>query len=141
MIDIVGYIVLGLIAGGLAATLGIGGGVVYVPAFVSLFAFSQHTAQGTSLAIIVPTTIVAAVAHARAKRVMWPLMAIVAASGVVGAVAGARTALIMDEELLRRIFAVVLVVIAVRMGLRSVSLYRSSRTVDGSGHDTGAHEL
>jgi uncharacterized membrane protein YfcA len=131
VIDIIGYVLLGLVAGGLAATLGIGGGVVYVPALVSLFAFSQHTAQGTSLAIIVPTTIVATIAHARARRVLWPLMAIVAAAGVVGAVAGARTALIMDETLLRRIFAVVLVIIAVRMAVRAVSLFRASRAVDG----------
>lgn len=131
MIDIVGYVVLGLVAGGLAATLGIGGGVVYVPAFVSLFAFSQHTAQGTSLAIIVPTTIVATIAHARARRVLWRLMVIVASAGVVGAVAGARTALVMDEAVLRRIFAVVLVIIAVRMALRAVTLFKASRAVDG----------
>jgi uncharacterized membrane protein YfcA len=58
-------------------------------------------------------------------------MAIVAAAGVVGAVAGARTALIMDETLLRRIFAVVLVIIAVRMAVRAVSLFRASRAIDG----------
>jgi uncharacterized protein len=120
-----------VLAGGLAATLGIGGGIVFVPVFVSVFAFSQLTAQGTSLAIIVPTTIVATVAHARAGRVLWRLMVIVAASGVVGAVAGARTALVMNEDVLRRIFAVVLAIIAVRMALRSLSLYRESRAIDG----------
>ncbi len=138
MIDIIGYIVLGVVAGGLASTLGIGGGVVFVPALVSVFAFSQHAAQGTSLAIIVPTMVVAAVAHARAKRVIWPMMAMLAASGVFGAIAGARTALLMDEAMLRRIFAVVLIAIAVRMAFRSVSLFRISRSVDGGGHNAGS---
>jgi hypothetical protein len=131
VIEIIGYLLLGVFAGGLAATLGIGGGIVFVPVFVSVFAFSQLTAQGTSLAIIVPTTIVATVAHARAGRVLWRLMVIVAASGVVGAVAGARTALVMNEDVLRRIFAVVLAIIAVRMALRSLGLYRESRAIDG----------
>ncbi len=140
MIDIIGYIIVGFIAGGLAATLGIGGGVVFVPAFVSLFAFTQHAAQGTSLAIIVPTTLIAAIVHARARRVMWRLMVFVASAGIVGAVVGAKTALVLDEAVLRRIFAVVLVLIAVRMGLRSVSLYRESRALDGGRDDPGAQE-
>ncbi len=132
MIDVVGYIVLGAVAGSMAAMLGIGGGVVYVPVLVSVFAFSQHAAQGTSLAIIVPTTLLAGYAHAREGRVLWRLMIIVATAGVVGAVLGAKTALVLDEEVLRRIFAVVLVFIAARMGLRSVRLYRTSRTLDRS---------
>lgn len=140
MIEIIGYVLVGLIAGGLASTLGIGGGVVYVPAFVSLFAFSQHTAQGTSLAIIVPTTVIAAIAHARARRVMWRLMIIVATAGIVGAVAGAKTALVLDEAVLRRIFAVVLVILAVRMGMRSYTLFKASRSVDGGRDDAGSHE-
>lgn len=140
MIDIIGYIIVGFIAGGLAATLGIGGGVVFVPAFVSLFAFTQHAAQGTSLAIIVPTTLIAAIVHARARRVMWRLMVFVASAGIVGAVVGAKTALVLDEAVLRRIFAVVLVLIAVRMGLRSLSLYRESRALDGGRDDPSAQE-
>jgi len=131
VIDIIGYVLVGFVAGGLASTLGIGGGVVYVPALVSLFAFSQHTAQGTSLAIIVPTMIVATIAHARAGRVIWPLMALIAAGGVLGAVAGARTALVLDEKLLKRIFAVVLFAIAMSMAWRCIRLLRGSRTPDG----------
>lgn len=129
MIEVLGYLLLGLVAGSLAATLGIGGGVIYVPALVTFFAFSQHTAQGTSLAIIVPTTIVAAVGHTKARRIVPRLALTLGAAGVIGAIAGARVALVADEAVLRRVFAVVLIVITVRMALRTRQLYQS-RTVD-----------
>jgi uncharacterized membrane protein YfcA len=136
--EVVGLIILGLVAGSLASTLGLGGGVVFVPVLVSVFAFSQHEAQGTSLAIIVPTALVAAMAHARAGRVVWRLVAIVGTVGVAGAIGGARVALILDEEVLRRLFSVILIVVAVRMGLRARSLLAlrgvgdDSHSVDGS---------
>jgi uncharacterized membrane protein YfcA len=123
--EVVGLILLGLVAGGLAATLGIGGGIVFVPVLVSVFAFTQHEAQGTSLAIIVPTTAVATYAHARAGRIDWKLVAILGLAGAVGAVAGATTALEIDEDTLRRLFALLLVIVATRMALRARSLYRS----------------
>lgn len=130
--EVIGYIILGLIAGGLAATLGIGGGIVIVPVLVSVFALSQHDAQGTSLAIIVPTTAVAAYAHARAGRIDWRLVATLSAGGVVGAVAGARTALVLEEDVLRRLFAVLLIVVAARMAFRARSLYAEDPDADAT---------
>ena len=136
--EVVGLIILGLVAGSLASTLGLGGGVVFVPVLVSVFAFTQHEAQGTSLAIIVPTAIVASVAHARAGRVVWRLVAIVGIVGVGGAIGGARLALVLDESVLRRLFSVILIVVAVRMALRARSLLTvlraaaDSHSVDGS---------
>jgi len=132
-LEIVGLVALGLFAGTLAATLGVGGGIIFVPVLVSVFGFAQLDAQGTSLAIIVPTAIVGMVTHAKAGRVDWPVVAVVATGGVFAAFAGAMSAQRMDEELLRRIFAFVLLVLAVRMGLRTYRLWRESQesaTVD-----------
>lgn len=129
--EVFGFVLLGLVAGALAATLGIGGGVVFVPVLVSVFLFTQHEAQGTSLAIIVPTVLVAAIAHARAGRVLWRLTAWVGIAGIVGAVGGARLALRLDDAILRRFFAVVLIFIAIRMALRARSLFGASRPIDG----------
>jgi uncharacterized membrane protein YfcA len=132
-LEIIGLVALGLFAGTLAATLGVGGGIIFVPVLVSVFGFTQLNAQGTSLAIIVPTAIVGMVTHARAGRVDWPVVRVVAAAGVFAAFAGAMSAQRMDEELLRRIFAFVLVILAVRMSLRTYRLWRESResaTVD-----------
>ena len=131
MLEIVGLIALGLFAGFLAATLGIGGGIIFVPAFVSFFAFSQLDAQGTSLAIIVPTALIATIGHARAGRVVWKVAAITGLAGVGGAVLGSLLAFELDEQALRRLFAVVLVVLAVRMMIRAVRLRQEASAVDG----------
>ena len=132
--EIIGLIALGVFAGTLAATLGVGGGIIFVPVLVSVFGFTQLDAQGTSLAIIVPTAIVGTVAHARAGRVNWPVVAVVGAGGVFAAFGGAMLARSMDENLLRRIFAVVLVILAIRMGLRTYRLWQKSQ--DSSPVDT-----
>ncbi len=127
--ETIGFILLGLLGGALAATLGIGGGVIFVPAFVALFALDQQTAQGTSLAIIVVTTVIATIGHARERRIIVALAVPLAAAGVLGAIAGARVALSVDEETLQRVFAVMLIVVAARMGLRTITLFRK-RSVD-----------
>ena len=115
MIELLGFVALGLGTGILASTLGIGGGIIFVPSLVVFFGFEQHVAQGTSLAVILPTAIVGAYLHARRGRVDWRVAALVAAGGVVGGLAGAAAALALDPDLLRRLFAALLVVIAVRM--------------------------
>jgi len=130
MLEILALLLLGLVAGGFAATLGIGGGVIFVPFLVFAFGFAQLEAQGTSLAIIVPTAIVGAIGHARAGRINRKVFAVVAAAGVVGAAGGALLAQSADGDTLRRIFAIVLALLAVRMGMRTFSLWRVSRTVD-----------
>jgi uncharacterized membrane protein YfcA len=132
MLEIVGLIVLGVFAGTLAATLGVGGGIIFVPALVALFSFDQLQAQGTSLAIIVMTAIVGTVTHARAGRVDWKVVAVVGSSGIIAAFGAATLAQTMNEELLRRVFAIVLAFLAVRMGLRTYRLWKDSTPVDGS---------
>jgi len=130
MLEVLGLVLLGLGAGTLAASLGVGGGIIFVPVFVSLFGFSQLDAQGTSLAIVVPTAIVGVIGHARAGRIEWRAAGIIGAVGTVGAVGGALLAQTTNEDLLRTMFAIVLAVFAVRMGLRTVTLWRASRITD-----------
>ena len=112
-------VVIGLVAGGVAATLGVGGGIIFVPALAIVAGFGQHVAEGTSLAVILPTTAIAAWTHARARRIDWPIALRVGVFGVVGGVIGAWLALTLDETLLRRLFAGLLVVVAVRMLART----------------------
>ncbi len=115
---IVALAAIGLVAGLLAALLGVGGGVVYVPALALLFSAPQHLAQGTSLVTIVPTAVVASVAHARAGRVDWGLAGAIAAGGLVSGTLSGLLALATAPELLRRLFAVFLVIVAIRMLFR-----------------------
>lgn len=112
---VIAFIAIGLLAGGLAATLGVGGGIVYVPALVAFFSFAQHEAQGTSLVVIVPTTVVAAYIHARAKRVDWPTALLLGLGGLFGGFLGAASALQIDAPVLKRMFAVFLVLMSLRM--------------------------
>lgn len=115
MLEIAGLIILGLIAGIIAAALGLGGGIIFVPALVVIFGFDQHIAQGTSLAVIFPTAIMATLAHARMGNVRWELAIPIGLTGIVGAVLGARIALQLDADLLRRLFGIFLLVLAARM--------------------------
>ena len=115
MLEIVGLVALGLIAGIVAAALGLGGGIVFVPVLVVIFGFDQHIAQGTSLAVIFPTAIMATLAHSRMGNVRWHLAIPVGLAGIVGAILGARVALQLDADLLRRLFGIFLIVLAARM--------------------------
>ena len=119
MLEIAGLIILGLVAGTIAAALGVGGGVIYVPALVVFFAFEQHTAQGTSLAIILPTAVVATAAHTRLGNVRWRLAVPIALAGIAAAVLGSRIALSLDADMLRRLFGAFLLVVAARMAWRA----------------------
>ena len=115
MIEVVGFAVLGLATGLVASTLGIGGGIIFVPSLVVFFGFSQHIAQGTSLAVIVPTAIVGTALHSRKGRVEWRVALLIAIGGVAGGLLGAWVAQSLDPDLLRRLFAGLLVAIAFRM--------------------------
>ena len=111
----ISLVAVGLLAGVLSATLGVGGGVVFVPALVTLLGFEQQVAQGTSLAVILPTVVVGTAVHARARRVVWAVAITAGAGGVVGGLMGAEVALGLSEAVLQRLFAVFLLIMAVRM--------------------------
>ena len=117
---ILGLVVLGLAAGAFAASLGVGGGVIFVPALVVFFSFVQQDAQGTSLAVILPTTIVGTIVHHRHGRVVWEKAIPIGMGGIVGAVLGSRIALALDPAVLRRLFATLLMVLVIRLLVRSV---------------------
>lgn len=112
---IIGLILIGLVAGSLAVNLGVGGGVVYVPSLVTIFALTQHEAQGTSLAVILPTATLAAIVHGRAKRVDWRVASMLGLGAIAGGIAGARLALSLEAPVLRKLFAAFLVLMAIRM--------------------------
>lgn len=135
--EIIGLVALGLFAGSLAATLGVGGGIIYVPVLVSVFGYTQFEAQGTSLAVILATSIVGTFLHARAGRVVWKVAFVTGGVGILFALVGARIALSMDEEVLRKVFAAVMAVLAIRMAHKAWKLRQESLAVDGSGDPTG----
>jgi uncharacterized membrane protein YfcA len=116
-LDLLALGAIGLAAGSAAGLLGVGGGIVMVPAMVLLLGFDQHVAQGTSLVVIIPAALAGSVTHYRNGRVSLRDAALLAGGGVLGAALGSTLALSVDDALLRRMFAVFLLVVAVRMVL------------------------
>jgi uncharacterized protein len=114
-----GAIVGGLIAGLLSGTIGIGGGLAFVPILTIAFRTTQVVAQGTSLAAIVPTAMVGGFTHIRQGNVEHDAAIWTGVGGVVGAVGGAFVAVHVAGPLLARIFGALLIVSAVVMWRRA----------------------
>jgi uncharacterized membrane protein YfcA len=110
------YILLGLVAGIFSGLIGIGGGIIIVPALVLLFGLSQHTAQGTTLALMVPPIgLLAALAYYKQGFVDLKIAAFVCLGFFVGGLLGAEFANVIPDQLLKRIFGIVLLVVSVKM--------------------------
>lgn len=110
------YFLLGIAAGTLSGLIGIGGGIIIVPALVFIFGFSQHEAQGTTLALLVPPIgILAAWVYYRQGYVNIPVAASVCAGFVLGGLAGGRLATGLSSVLLERIFGAALLIIGLKM--------------------------
>jgi uncharacterized protein len=113
---ILSLILIGILAGVLSGLVGVGGGIIMVPLLVMFFGFNQHQAQGTSLAVLaVPVTAVAVLNYYKEGQINVKYAAIIAVFFVVGSIFGSKFALTLDQKLLKKIFAVVLLVIAGKM--------------------------
>jgi len=114
--NIILYLLLGLLAGVLSGLIGIGGGILIVPALVLLFGLTQHQAQGTTLALLVPPIgILAAYEYYRHGYVNVKIAAFVCLGFVLGGLLGAKFATGISDTTLERIFGVVLLIISLKM--------------------------
>lgn len=110
------YIFLGLGAGILAGMFGIGGGVVLIPALVYFFGLSQHQAQGTTLAILVPPIgLLAALRYYYSGNVKLNMAIFICMGFFIGGLVGAHLIQGLPAGILRRLFGVFLAVIAAKM--------------------------
>jgi len=111
-------VVVGLAAGFLGGLLGVGGGILLVPAFL-FFLRDQITdmkmAVGTSMAVIVAVAVIGTIEHARGGRVNWRIVPVVAAFAMIGSYTGARLTSYIATAWLRRIFALLLIAVALKM--------------------------
>ena len=110
-------LMVGIVAGILSASLGVGSGIVFVPALVILLAVPQKSAQGMSLAVMVPMALLGAFLYWRdpAVEVSIPIVLLLAVGAVVGVLIGRPLAAHLPAHWLRRAFAVFMVIVAVRM--------------------------
>lgn len=126
-----GLIALGALAGTLSGLLGIGGGSLVVPLLVLVFGFDQHTAQGTSLAMMIPAGVAGLFVHLRNRQVALRIVVGLSLGVAVGAYLGGRFALYLPELPLQLIFGAVLIWTGVRY-LVAGPKRRSPRSSDRS---------
>jgi uncharacterized membrane protein YfcA len=109
-------LILGLAAGILSGLLGIGGGILIIPALVFVFGLTQHQAQGTTLALMVPPIgLLAAWTYYKQGQVNLGVAALICLGFFFGGLLGARLAGVISGVLLRRLFGVALLITAVKM--------------------------
>ncbi len=109
-------ILIGIAAGMLSGLVGIGGGLVIVPALVYFLGMSQHAAQGTSLGLILlPVGILAVLAYHKQGHVDPKIVGLLAIGFVAGSFFGSKISLSLPQETVKKIFAVLMIIIAVKM--------------------------
>ena len=130
-------VIIGLIAGLLSGIVGIGGGIIIVPALVYFVGFSQRQAQGTSLAILLlPIGLLAVMQFYKAGYVNTKATAIIALAFVIGSYFGSKIALSVPQEALKKIFAVLLLVISAK-----ILFFDKPSVKQKSGMDTAANHI
>ncbi|TKG94840.1 sulfite exporter TauE/SafE family protein [Puteibacter caeruleilacunae] len=116
MSQIIILLVIGSLAGILSGALGVGGAIVVIPALIFFMGLSQHQAQGTSLAFMVPPIgILAALNYWKQGYVNWKYAAILAVAFLIGAYFSSKLAISLPVKTLRKGFGIFLLLIALRM--------------------------
>ena len=109
-------IVIGILAGLLSGIVGVGGGLIMIPLLIILLGLSQHEAQGTSLAVMLPPIgVLAAINYHKAGFVRWEYSMIIDAAFIIGGYFGSRYAVVLKPEILKRVFGVVMLIGALKM--------------------------
>jgi uncharacterized protein len=109
-------IIVGLTAGVLSGMVGVGGGIIIVPALVFFLGFSQHQAQGTSLGLLLlPVGILAVINYYNKGYIDIKVVAIMSIAFVLGGWLGSKLSLSLPQDTVKKIFAIILFYTAFRM--------------------------
>ncbi len=109
-------ILVGIAAGILGGLVGVGGGIIIVPSLIYFIGFSQKTAQGTSLGLIMlPVGILGVLQYYKQGHVDFKVVGILAAGFLAGGYFGSKIALSLPQETVKKIFAVLMIVMAIKM--------------------------
>ena len=117
---------LGLVAGVLAGLLGVGGGILFVPALTLGLGLTQLHAEATSLLAIIPTAVAGAAQQYRYGNIRWRAAVLVGLASIGGVVAGAQIAESLPEHALTRLFALLLLGVAGQILWRALKRRPSS---------------
>ncbi len=109
-------LLVGVVTGFMAGMLGIGGAIIMVPALIYILGFSQHMAQGTSLAVMLPPIgIIAAYNYWKAGQVDIRVAIVLIITFLIGSYFGSKLAINLPQATLKKIFAILLLLVATRM--------------------------
>lgn len=123
-------ILIGLSAGILSGLVGVGGGIIVVPALVFFLGFSQQQAQGTSLGLLLlPVGILAVLNYYNKGHIDMRVVGIMAAAFIVGGWLGSKWALALPEITVKRIFAVILFYTGFKMMGWDSAIYRAVKNI------------
>ena len=111
-------ILLGFVAGNLAGFFGVGGGILFVPTLVAL-GLSQLDAEATSLLAILPTVVAGTWRQRHYGNVKWHTALVLGLASILGTAAGVQIATSLPEDVLRRLFAVLLLGVAAQLAWRA----------------------
>ncbi|MGD8786517.1 MAG: sulfite exporter TauE/SafE family protein [Phycisphaerales bacterium] len=110
------FLLLGLVTGIFSGLIGIGGAIIIIPSLILLFGLTQHMAQGTTLALMVPPIgLLAAWTYYKAGFVDLKIAGLICLGFFVGGFIGAKFATEIPEELLRKVFGAVLLLASLKM--------------------------
>ena len=116
VVYVAGFLFLGLLAGILSGLLGVGGGILLVPALVFIVGLTQHQAQGTTLALMVPPIgLLAAWTYYKQGHVDLKIAGLICLGFFVGGLLGARWATVINAALLKKLFGAALLITALKM--------------------------
>ncbi|MGB3346998.1 MAG: sulfite exporter TauE/SafE family protein [Candidatus Humimicrobiia bacterium] len=116
MVNIILYILIGLLSGTISGLIGIGGGVIIVPSLIYLFKLSQQQAQGTTLALLVPPIgLLAAWTYYKHGFVNLNIAIFICLRFFIGGLIGAKIAIGLSSEILRKLFGFALFLISLHM--------------------------
>jgi uncharacterized protein len=109
-------ILIGVAAGMLGGMVGVGGGLIIVPALVYFLGMSQHSAQGTSLGLILlPVGILAVLNYYKQGHVDFKIVGLLAIGFLAGSYFGSKIALSLPQDTVKKIFAAFMIIVAIKM--------------------------
>lgn len=116
MNEIIILLAVGLAAGFLSGMVGIGGGIVIVPALVYFLGFTQHSAQGTTLFMFLfPIGILGVLNYYKAGYVDWKAAVFICVTFIAGSYFGSKLAVSIDQLTVKRIFGALIIIMGVKM--------------------------
>ena len=116
MTTIIILLCLGLVAGMLSGLVGIGGGIVIVPALIYFMGYSQHQAQGTVLFMfLLPIGILGVFNYYQAGHIEWRTALIIGSTFVIGSYFGSKISIAIDQTTLKKVFGVIILLLSLKM--------------------------